>query len=71
MEKISLRLQAPWPEVKELLKEHDISLTDEDLLYEPGKEERMLSHLQQKMHKSTEEIKAWIESVSSNSGRAG
>jgi len=71
MEKLSLSLQAPWQEVKELLKENDITLTDEDLHYEPGKEAELLQRLQQKMNKTPEEIKAYIESVSSNTGMAG
>lgn len=71
MEKLSFRLHAPWQEVKELLKENDISLTDEDLYYEPGKETELLQRLQKKMNKTPEEIKAYIESVSSNTGMAG
>jgi len=71
MENISFMLHAPWEEVKELLKENDITLTDEDLNYEPGKEDELLQRLHKKMNKSPEEIKAYIESVSSNSGMAG
>lgn len=33
-----LSLLAPWPEVKELLKEVNSELSDEDLIYEPEKE---------------------------------
>lgn len=71
MEKIKLNLQAPWPEVKELLMENDINLTDEDLEYEPGQEDELFKRLQKKMNKSPEEIRAYIESISSNTGRAG
>lgn len=71
MEKISFRLHAPWQEVKELLKENDINLTDEDLHYEPGKESELLQRLHNKMNKTPEEIKAYIESISSNRGIAG
>jgi hypothetical protein len=71
MKKTSFRLHAPWEEVKELLKENDITLTDEDLKYEPGKEDELLQRLHKKMNKTPEEIKAYIESVSSNTGMAG
>ncbi|MBL7734500.1 MAG: general stress protein CsbD [Chitinophagaceae bacterium] len=69
MDKV-LQLQAPWEQVREKLKEINIELTDEDLHYEPGKEKELLNRLQKKMHKSHEEIKGLIESVSANKGKA-
>ena len=65
-----LQLQVPWEEVKEKLKEINIELTDEDLHYEPGKETVLIERLREKMHKSHEEIKGLIESVSANKGKA-
>lgn len=65
-----LKLLAPWQEVKEKIKESNIELTDADLNYEPGKEAELLQHLGRKMNRSPEEIKLWIESVSSNKGKA-
>ena len=47
-----LNLQARWSEVKEQLKENNIELTDEDLEYEPGKENELLERLQEKMKRS-------------------
>ena len=67
----ALKLHAPWDEVKELLKEVNTSLTDDDLEYEPGREDDLLERLQLKMNKSKDQLRAWIESVSSNSGMAG
>lgn len=67
---IQLRLEAPWEEVKEKLKEVNTDLTDEDLVYQPGKEQDMLSRLSKKLHRSPEEVKGWIESVSFNKGKA-
>lgn len=66
----TLQLHAPWSEVKEKLKENNIGLTDEDLHYEPGNEEALLERLQQKMKKSRDEVKGYIESVSVNKGKA-
>jgi hypothetical protein len=65
-----LKLQAPWPEVKEKLKEIEFSLTDEDLEYTAGQETALLQRLSNKMGRSEDEIRNWIESVSFNKGKA-
>jgi len=65
-----LKLETPWPEVKEKIKEVNYDLTDADLLYEPGKEDELLNRLSKKMHKSTEDVKGWIESISHTKNRA-
>lgn len=70
MEAYQLKLQKPWDTVKETLKEINVELTDEDLAYEPGQEEQLLERLEKKMKKSKQEIKALIESVSANEGKA-
>ncbi len=67
---VHLNLEAPWPEVKALLKEVNTALTDDDLDYEPGKELELLERLAQKMNRSVQHIKGWIESVSANRGIA-
>ena len=69
-EKNTLKLVSSWPETKEKLKENNIELTDEDLVYQPGREEELLSHLGKKMNRPPEEIRSWIESVSANKGQA-
>ncbi len=65
-----LKLESPWHEVKERIKEVNYDLTDEDLAYEPGQEDTLLARLEKKMHKSREEIKGWIESLSHTNSRA-
>ena len=65
-----LNLHKPWDEVKELLKEVNSNLTDEDLQYEKGKEEELFSRLGRKVNMSEEDLKGWIESVSFNEGKA-
>ena len=67
----SLKLIASWDEVKEKLKETNINLTDEDLVYEAGKEDELLERLQKKINKPKEEIRQFIESVAMNRGKAG
>jgi len=65
-----LKLEAPWDEVKEKMKENNISLTDEDLVYEPGKEDELLNRLASKMHRTPQQVKELVESISSNKGLA-
>ena len=67
---LQLRLEAPWEQVKEKLKEVNYDLTDEDLVYNPGQSQLLLERLAKKMNKTPEAIKGWIESVSSNKGKA-
>jgi len=69
MDKLNLR--SPWHEVRERLKENDISLTDQDLEYRPGNEDELLERLAGIMNKSKKEIKEYIESVSGNEDKAG
>lgn len=64
------KLEKPWPRVKESLMEINVGLTDEDLEYEPGQEEALLSRLEKKLKKPQEEIRSLIESVSANKGKA-
>jgi hypothetical protein len=68
---VQFNLKAPWEEVKEQMKENDINLTDDDLIYELGKEEELLQRLEKIMKKPRHAIKAYIESISSNKGLAG
>jgi hypothetical protein len=70
MSTYKLQLERSWEEVKEDLKENNIYLTDEDLYYQPGQEEELLERLEKKMNKSKADIKALIESISSNKGKA-
>ena len=68
---VAFKLEAPWEEVKERMKDNDITLTDEDLEYSPGKEEELLQRLEKKLNKPRHQIIAYIESISSNQDLAG
>lgn len=70
MEAQKFKLTAPWPEVKEKIKEANVELTDSDLEYLPGKEQQLLDHLSKKLNWSPEQVRSWIESVSANKGKA-
>jgi len=70
MDNYQLKLEAPWDEVKEMLREINTDLTEEDLRYENGNEKQLLERLSRKLNKSIPDTKAWIESVSHNKGLA-
>ncbi len=60
-----------WEQLKEKIKETNIEITDEDLHHEEGQEDAMYARLAQKLHKSKQEVKNWIESISQNKNIAG
>ncbi|MGC4036627.1 MAG: general stress protein CsbD [Chitinophagaceae bacterium] len=65
-----LKLEAAWEEVKEKMKENNIDLTDDDLNYQPGKEDELLNSLAAKLKRTPEQVRMLIESISANKGRA-
>lgn len=65
---IKLKLDIPWEEVKEKLKEANTELTDTDLEYDSENAYIMIQRLANKMNKSMEDVKAWIESVAFTKG---
>jgi hypothetical protein len=70
MNEYELKLEAPWSEVKDMIQEINVDLTDEDLNYERGQEKEMLERVSRKLGKSIPDTKGWIESVSHNRGLA-
>ena len=71
MENTKLSLGSDWEDVKSKIKETNISITDEDLEYEQGREDELLERLAKKMKRSKEEVRAFIESISVNKDLAG
>lgn len=63
METWKLKLKGTWNEVKGKIKQQYADLTDDDLLYEEGKDDELLGRLQKKMGKTKEEVKDWIEKL--------
>ena len=53
-------LKGKWNEVKGKLKQEFADLTDDDLLYEEGKEDELYGRLQQKVGKTKDEVKKMI-----------
>lgn len=63
MESWKLKLKGSWNEVKGKVKQKYADLTDDDLLYEEGKDDELLGRIQKKIGKTKEEVKEWIESL--------
>jgi uncharacterized protein YjbJ (UPF0337 family) len=63
MESWKLKLKGNWNEVKGKVKQKYADLTDDDLLYEEGKDDELLGRIQKKIGKTKEEVKEWIENL--------
>jgi uncharacterized protein YjbJ (UPF0337 family) len=58
-----LQIKGKWNEIKGTLKQKYADLTDDDLLYEEGQEDKLIGKLQQKLGKSREEVISLLESA--------
>jgi len=56
-------LKGNWNIVKGKLQQEYAELTEDDLMYEEGKEDELLGRLQTKLGKTKEEINEWIQSI--------
>ena len=61
METWKLKMNGSWNELKGKAKKEYADLTDDDLMYEEGKDDELLGRIQQKIGKTKQEIKDWIE----------
>ncbi|WP_298738135.1 CsbD family protein [uncultured Chitinophaga sp.] len=59
----TLQIKGKWNEIKGRLKQQYADLTDDDLLYEEGEEDRLIGKLQQKLGKSRDEVIKMLRSV--------
>ena len=57
----SKEIEGNWNELKGKMKQKFADLTDDDLMYEEGKEDEMWGKLQQKLGKSEKEIKSLFD----------
>ena len=57
----SNEIKGAWNELKGKLKQKFADLTEDDLLYEEGKEDVMWGKLQQKLGKTEKEIKSLLD----------
>ena len=58
-----LKLKGTWNQVKGKAKQSYADLTDDDLLYEEGKEDELIGRLQNKIGKSRDEVVNWLNDL--------
>ena len=56
----SLKIKGTWNETKGRLKQKYAQLTDDDLLFEEGKEDELLGRLQKRTGEAKENLRAFI-----------
>jgi uncharacterized protein YjbJ (UPF0337 family) len=59
----NLELRGNWNELKGKLKQQFAELTDDDLLYEEGREEELIGRLQKKLGKTDREIRDTLRNL--------
>lgn len=57
------QVKGNWSLIKGKLKQQFADLTDNDLMYEEGKEDELIGRLQKKLGKSREEIEDFISDI--------
>ena len=58
-----LEIKGKWNEMKGKAKQQYADLTDDDLLYEEGKEDELVGRLQDKLGKTRDDVVDWIKSL--------
>jgi uncharacterized protein YjbJ (UPF0337 family) len=58
-----LKIKGNWNEIKGKVKQKYADLTDDDLLYEEGKDDELLGRIQKKTGQTKETLKKWIDSL--------
>lgn len=58
-----LELKGNWNQLKGKIKESHADLTDDDLEYEEGQDDKLLGRLQEKLGKTKDEIIHWLRSL--------
>ncbi|WP_367913096.1 CsbD family protein [Leadbetterella sp. DM7] len=57
------KLKGNWNQIKGMLKQEWADLTDDDLLYEEGREDELIGRIQKKTGETKEQINAFIEGL--------
>lgn len=56
-------MEGNWNEMKGKLKQKYANLTDDDLMFEEGKEDELIGRLQKKLGKSKDEVRRMISDL--------
>ena len=57
------KLKGNWNELKGKIKQQYGQLTDDDLVYEDGKDDELLGRIQKKIGKTKEQVIDWIQKL--------
>lgn len=57
------KLKGNWNQIKGKLKQSYANLTDDDLLYQEGKEDELMGRLQEKTGQTKDELKGFIDNL--------
>jgi uncharacterized protein YjbJ (UPF0337 family) len=60
---LSLKAKGNWNELKGKIKQKYANLTDDDLLYEEGKDDEFYGRIQKKTGQTKEQLKTWIDKL--------
>ena len=63
MESWKLKLSGSWNDIKGKMKQTYANLTDDDLMYEEGKDDEFIGRVQTKLGKTKDEVIKWIEGL--------
>jgi uncharacterized protein YjbJ (UPF0337 family) len=63
MESWKLKLKGNWNDLKGKAKKQYAGLTDDDLLYEEGKDDELVGRIQKRVGKTKDDVIKWIESL--------
>lgn len=59
----NLKLKGAWNEIKGKVKQQYADLTDDDLLYQEGKEDELVGRLQKKTGKTRDQVVDWLNDL--------
>jgi uncharacterized protein YjbJ (UPF0337 family) len=63
MSALTDKVRGNWNVIKGKLKQEYGELTDDDLQYQEGKEDELIGRIQDKIGKTKEELKNWVDSI--------
>lgn len=63
MSALTDKVRGNWNVIKGKLKQEYGELTDDDLQYQEGKEDELIGRIQDKIGKTKEELKDWVDSI--------
>ncbi len=63
MDSKEFKLKGNWNELKGKIKQQYGELTDDDLMYEEGKDDELVGRIQKKIGKTKDQVIEWIQSL--------